>query len=117
MIKIKHSKQIGAKITLTGRPEIFRAHVGNIAFITCDESLTTVHFVDRTTCSTTYHLGDFEKKLKQYDFFRIARSQLINTEHILKIRSTRNERTVNVHGTIIEASRRKMALLKKIVCD
>ena len=112
MIKVDFNKQNEKIITITGKSNSFRTNVKDITHIVCDEYVSTVHLINGTKYDVTRLLKCFEESFKDDTFFKVARNTLINTEQV-GIRIVHKERSIDINGIIIKASRRRFALLKK----
>jgi len=115
MIKIDLNKQNEKIIIITGKLDSFHAKVKDITHITCEETVSIVHLADGSEYPATLSLRCFEKNLKDDRFFKIHRNMLINTVCVGP-RMIHKERSININGIIIKASRRRFALLKKLLC-
>jgi len=116
MIKIDFNKQNEKRITITGKSDSFHANVKDITYITYEGSVSIVHLANERKYSISHSLKYFEENLKNDSFFKVHRNTLINTEYINGTQTTHRERSVNINGINIKASRRRIALLKKFLC-
>ena len=114
MIKIDFNKQNEKIIFITGKLDSFHAKVKDITHIICEGTVSTVHLVNGSEYHITHSLKCFEKNLKDDRFFKVHRNTLINTEYV-GTRMIHKERSININGIIIKASRRGFALLKKFL--
>ena len=117
MIKLEFSEQSEARIIITGKSEIFRANVKEITHIGGEGYMSTIYLINGTTHSTAHLLNEFEEKLKDHNFFRTHKNTLINVNYATGVQITHKERIVNINGISIKVSRRKSAMLKKMLCS
>ena len=115
MIKIDVNEQNEKMIFISGKEEKFCLKIKDITYIFGKGYMSEIHLVNGSTYSAMHLLKRIEEKLEKSKFFRTHRNVLINTEHFICIRKTHNKRVVELNGGIVEISRRKAALLKKII--
>ncbi len=112
MLKEYHS-QTSKKIIVKEKGKISQIDVANITHFLCDNYVTTVYLKNISNKYTTSKsLIDIESHLKDYEFFRINRSCIVNLQNVLSLISC--SRTVILYGDIkLPVSRRNFVELKK----
>lgn len=81
------------------------------------DTYTEVYFQDGSKETVTRKLLHFEEILKDYRFFRIHKSHLINLNHLVRYTKGRGGEVEMADGAFIEVARRKKAEFLKVVAE
>lgn len=101
-------------ITIKSATKIDFVQINDIVCCNADEAYTDVKLINGSTITASKPLITFENLLQGHPFFRISKSHIINTNHILTFFKNRNQ--VLLKGDIVldVARRRKVAFLKTL---
>jgi DNA-binding LytR/AlgR family response regulator len=95
-----------ATITIKSATKIEFVQVNDIVCCNADEGYTDVRLIDGRTITAAKSLTIFENILKQYSFFKISKSHIINTNRIVTFYKDKNK--ILLEGNILlEVSRRR----------
>lgn len=72
-----------------------------------DGSYTVFHLSDGNTIMVSYNIGEYEKQLSQFRFFRIHHSHLINMKQVVKYKKGRGGTIIMSDGAELDVSARK----------
>jgi DNA-binding LytR/AlgR family response regulator len=120
-MEINYNKQIGMQIVLKGCNTII-IDVTDILYLTCSGNYISFYLADSSMNNGSYMeretLKTYEKKLREYGFFRINRNTLVNGRYILQIKQTSKGKKIYLKGNIsLYVSRRKASQLKKLLSN
>ena len=114
-IKLQEERQSkkSKTITIKSATKIEFVNVDDIICCNADEAYTHVRLKDKTiTAAKT--LSSFEMILGGHSFFRISKSHLINTNHIITLFKDRNQILLKGDILLDIARRRRVEFLKLI---
>ena len=89
--------------------------VGSIVRCKGSDSYSEVYFEDGKMLLVSRKLVKLEELLKEYRFFRVHKSHLINLNHLVKYSKGRGGEVEMTDGSFIEVSRRKKAEFLRII--
>lgn len=101
-------------ITIKGATKIDFVNINDIVFCMADEVYTHVQLTNEKTIVVAKALSTFEQMLEKYSFFRVSKSCLINTEHIITFYKDRNQILLQGDVLIDIARRRRIDFLKML---
>lgn len=105
---ITHNSQ---KIILKTSDSIFVVNIQNIIRCESDSNYTTVYLNDNRKIVISRTLKDFDELLNGFNFLRIHRSHLINTNYILRYDKNNNSVEMQDHSVIPVSQRKKDDLI------
>ncbi|NSW46409.1 MAG: response regulator transcription factor [Bacteroidales bacterium] len=73
------------KIGIYSLDDVIFKEIDEIVYIKSDESYSTFYFTDNSKNISSKNIKYYEELLLDFDFFRIHKSFLINTHHIVKL--------------------------------
>lgn len=101
-------------ITIKGATKIDFVNINDIVFCMADEVYTHVQLINEKTIVVAKALSTFEQMLEKYSFFRVSKSCLINTEHIITFYKDKNQVLLKGNIVLDVARRRRIEFLKTI---
>ncbi|MEO8146500.1 MAG: LytTR family DNA-binding domain-containing protein [Bacteroidia bacterium] len=104
---LKHSNTTEKKIALSTFSGLTFVPVKNIVRCQADANYTTFYLLDKTKIVVSKTLKEYEELLKDYNFFRVHQSNLINLEHIKNYVRGEGGTVFMTDGSEIDVSRRK----------
>jgi two-component system LytT family response regulator len=103
-----HNKQLPDTIALPTSEGLTFTHVNDIVYCTADGSYTRMIMLDKSEALLSKTLGDVEELLREYDFFRIHHSSLVNLKQVRKyIRGEGGEVLMSNGKSLLVARSRK----------
>lgn len=106
------SKQI---ITLQTTEEIILVNTADIIYCSSAINYTTIWLIEKKKIVIAKTLGDIEKQLKEYNFFRIHQSYLINLLWLKQFKKANGGYAVMIDDTKLEVSSRKREAFLKYI--
>lgn len=97
----------GLFIQIGVRAAIKLVAVQEIAFINCNDYLSTLFLSNGEKCCCIRSLKSFAHELGPYGFLRIHHHHLINSCYVTSVLFTKSARTVTVLGKELPVSKRK----------
>ena len=101
------------RIVLKTADEIHLVNISDIINCEADSSYTHFYLKDGTQLTVSMHLKEYEELLKEYHFFRVHHSHLVNLNEVRKFHKTNNAWVLMCNGRKIPVSSRKKELLLK----
>lgn len=101
-------------ITIKGATKIEFVEVNAIICCNADEGYTDVKLIDGRTITASKPLTVFEKILEQHSFFKISKSHIINTAHIVTFHKDRNQILLKGDILLDISRRRRVEFLKRL---
>lgn len=101
-------------ITIKSATKIEFVNVDNIICCNADEAYTHIELLDGKTITAAKPLSTFDKLLDTHAFFRISKSHLINTNHIITFFKDRNQILLKGDFLLNVARRRRVEFLKNL---
>jgi two-component system LytT family response regulator len=89
--------------------------ISDVVYCEADGSITKLFLIDKRMEAASRNLGDFEKLLQLYGFYRIHRSHLINVKHLKKYIRGEGGQVVMSDNTTLDVSKRAKAGLLKLM--
>ena len=114
ILKDSESTKKSSTITIKSATKIEFVQVNNIICCNADEGYTHIQLKDGRTITAAKTLSSFEKILEQQSFFRISKSHLINTNHIVTFYKDRNQILLLGDIFLDIARRRRVEFLKTL---
>ncbi|MEM6829757.1 MAG: LytTR family DNA-binding domain-containing protein [Bacteroidota bacterium] len=108
------NEKMPKRIAISSLDGVKVVNVEDIQYLSADKNYTTFHLNDGELI-VSKSLGEFEKLLQDYEFFRVHRSVLINMVHLAEYKKGKEARVRLNNGVELEVSRnRKDQLLEKL---
>lgn len=108
------SEKTPKRIAISSLDGVKVVNVEDILYLSADRNYTTFHLNDGELI-VSKSLGEFEKLLQDYEFFRIHRSVLMNMIHLAEYKKGKKAKVKLNNGVELEVSRnRKDQLLEKL---
>ncbi|MCB0401200.1 MAG: LytTR family transcriptional regulator [Flavobacteriales bacterium] len=101
-------------ITIKSATKIEFVHVDEIVCCQADEAYTHIELMNGKTITAAKPLTTFQQLLEPYPFFRISRSHLIHTGHIVTFFKDRNQILLKGDILLDVARRRRVEFLKML---
>lgn len=101
-------------ITIKSATKIEFVNVEDIIYCNADEAYTHINLKNNKTITAAKTLGAFETILEGHTFFRISKSHLINTDHIVTFFKDRNQILLKGNFLFDVARRRRVEFLKNL---
>jgi len=101
-------------ITLKSATKIEFVHVDDIVCCDADEVYTHVQLKENRKITVAKTLSSFETLLEGHDFFRISKSHIINTNHIITFYKDRNQLLLQGNIVLDIARRRRVEFLRTL---
>jgi two-component system, LytTR family, response regulator len=101
-------------ITIKSATKIEFVNVDDIICCNADEAYTHIELINYKTITAAKTLSTFETILEGHTFFRISKSHLINTNHIVTFFKDRNQILLKGDFLLDVARRRRVEFLKNI---
>ncbi|NQX97715.1 MAG: LytTR family transcriptional regulator [Flavobacteriales bacterium] len=101
-------------ITIKSATKIEFVQINDIIYCNADEGYTDIQLMDGRIITASKPLTTFEKLLQEYTFFRISKSHLINTNHIIIFHKNRNQILLQKNILLDVARRRRVEFLKTV---
>jgi two-component system LytT family response regulator len=101
-------------ITIKSATKIEFVQVNDIVCCNADEGYTDVQLMDGRVITAARPLTTFEKVLEEHSFFRISKSSLMNTNHIITFHKGRNQILLQGNILLNIARRRRVEFLKTL---
>jgi len=101
------------RIVLKTAEEIHLINISDIIHCEADSSYTHFYLKDGSQLTVSMHLKEYEELLKEYRFFRVHHSHLVNLNEVRKFHRINNAYVLMSNGRKIPvSSRKKEALLE-----
>jgi len=110
----EEATQKSTVITIKSATKIEFVEVAAIVCCNADEGYTNVKLIDGRTITASKPLTIFEKILEEHAFFKISKSHLINTAHIVTFHKDRNQILLK-NNILLDISRRRRVEFLKIL--
>lgn len=114
IIKEASSSKKSSIITIKSATKIEFVQIYDIVCCDADEGYTHVQMKDGRTITATRTLTTFENILEGYSFFRISKSHIINTNHIVTFYKDKNQVLLAGNVLLAIARRRRVDFLKTL---
>tara|TARA_R110001592_G_scaffold322260_2_gene601190 strand:+ start:386 stop:859 length:474 start_codon:yes stop_codon:yes gene_type:complete len=93
-------------ITIKSATKIEFVPIDDIVYCTADYGYTAINLINEKSITATKPLSTFELLLQEHTFFKISKSHIINTNHIITFYKDRNQ--ILLKGDVLlEVSRRR----------
>jgi len=103
------------KIVLKTSDNIHLVNLRDIIYCEADRSYTTFHLVDKSRILVSTTMGDYEEMFKDYRFFRIHQSFLLNLNYFKRYEKSEGGKAVLTDNTSLPvATRKKEQLLQRL---
>jgi two-component system, LytTR family, response regulator len=89
--------------------------ISDITYCEADGRITKLFMIDKKMEAATRNLGDFEKLLEPYGFYRIHKSHLINIKQLKKYIKGEGGQVVMADNKTLDVSRRAKAGLLELI--
>ena len=106
------SKQI---ITLQTTEEIILVNTADIIYCSSAINYTIIWLIEKKKIVIAKTLGDIEQQLKEYNFFRIHQSYLINLLWLKQFKKAKGGYAIMIDDTKLEVSSRKREAFLKFL--
>ena len=104
-----HNRQLPETIALPTADGLTFASVNDIVYCTADGGYTLMHLADNSKTLLSKSLGDLDELLKDYNFFRIHHSALINLKQVKKYIRGDGGEVIMIDGQTLQVSRTRKA--------
>lgn len=101
-------------ITIKSATKIEFISVDDIVCCNADEAYTDIQLIDKRTITAAKPLTVFDSLLAGNSFFRISKSHLINTNHIVTFHKDRNQLLMKGNIVLTISRRKRVEFLKTI---
>ncbi len=101
-------------ITIKSATKIEFVCVDDIVCCNADEAYTDIQLIDKRTITAAKPLTVFDSLLEGHSFFRISKSHLINTNHIVTFHKDRNQLLMKGNILLAISRRKRVEFLKTI---
>lgn len=114
ILKQEEGSKRSKVITIKSATKIEFVDVNDIICCNADEVYTHIELSNGKTITAARPLSTFETMLESFPFFRISRSHLINTDHIITFFKDRNQVLLTGDVLLDVARRRRVEFLKSL---
>jgi two-component system LytT family response regulator len=114
-MELEYSQQNGQKLKIKEKSQISFIDISEILYLQCEEYLTTIYLVNKTSITTAKLLKEFEEELTKFGFLRVNHHTLVNPRHVSTLKIGNQRRVVCMNDIEIKISRRKFHLLKELL--
>ncbi len=114
IIEENNASKKSSTLTIKSATKIEFIQVDDIICCQADEGYTDVQLTDGRTVTSTKPLTVFENVLEQHSFFKISKSHIINTNHIITFHKDRNQILLKGDLLLDISRRRRVEFLKSL---
>jgi two-component system LytT family response regulator len=104
-----HNRQLPETIALPTANGLTFASVNDIVYCMADGSYTRMYLTDKSETMLSKSLGDLDEMLKEYNFFRIHHSTLVNLKQVKKYIRGDGGEVIMSNGHNLQVSRTRKA--------
>jgi len=102
LMEVLNSIKEESKIRISSKHSYILLNPDEIVYCESNEGYTNIYLTNGKTEVSNTSLSQIENKIKNYDFFRLGRSILINKNHVRAINKTTNKCILRINETNYE---------------